>query len=80
MSRQEYTKRYYERHKEEILRKQKERHKKTYIPKKEGWTKPESDEERKERIKEARKRVRMRQCQEEKELRAKNEDELTETE
>lgn len=79
-SRVEYARRYYERHKDDILKKQRERHKSTYIPKKEGWTKPKNDDEIKERIKEAKRRDRAKQYQYEKVLRAKDDSELTDSE
>ena len=43
-------KKYYDKNKEEIKRKRRERYYKTHVHKKIGWTKPGSDEEKKERI------------------------------
>ena len=80
MTRAEYTKRYYEKHKETILEKQKERHKNTYVPKQEGWVKPVDDEERKARIRESKNNDSKKQYEKNKLLRMKNEDELTDSE
>ena len=80
MTNAEYSRRHYEKHKEDINQKNRERYRETYIHKKEGWTKPDDDEERIRRVKEAKKRYGRMRYQREKALRAKPEDELTESE
>ena len=79
MTRAEYTKRYYEKHKETILEKQKKRHKDTFVPKREGWTKPSADE-REERIISSIKKSNLKKIERERYLRDKNPLDLTESE
>ena len=79
MTQTERNKKYYAENREAILRKHRERHQREYVHKN-GWVKPDNDEEKKQRIREAKRRYRAKQAEREKAIRAKPESEWTEEE